>query len=51
MRQGFAMMEKGIYALPIERFMRWSFGLTLTVAGILIAVLKFTCTRSSHDAP
>jgi len=37
-------MDKRFDALTnrIDRFMRWSFALTLTVAGIIIAVLKFT---------
>jgi len=40
----FEQMDKRFDALTvrIDRFMRWSFGLTLTVAGIIIAVLKFT---------
>jgi septation ring formation regulator EzrA len=37
-------MDKRFDALTnrIDRFMRWSFALTITVAGIIIAVLKFT---------
>ena len=37
-------MDKRFDALTnrIDRFMRWSFALTLTVAGIIIAVPKFT---------
>jgi chaperonin cofactor prefoldin len=40
----FEQMDKrfDVLTVRIDRFMRWSFGLTLTVAGIIIAVLKFT---------
>ncbi len=51
MQQGFGIMEKRFEQVDkrfealtgrIDTFMRWSFGLTLTVGGIIIAVLKFT---------
>jgi predicted RNase H-like nuclease (RuvC/YqgF family) len=44
MERRFEQMDKrfDVLTLRIDRFMRWSFGLTLTVAGIIIAVLKFT---------
>ena len=40
----FEQMDKrfDVLTLRVDRFMRWSFGLTLTVAGIIIAVLKLT---------
>ena len=58
MQQGFALMDKRfeqvdkrfeqvdkrfeVLTVRIDTFMRWSFGLTLTVGGIVIAVLKLT---------
>jgi chaperonin cofactor prefoldin len=44
MDKRFEQMDKrfDVLTVRIDRFMRWSFGLTLTVAGIIIAVLKFT---------
>jgi len=31
-----------VLTVHLHRYMRWSFGLTLTAAGIIIAVLEFT---------
>ena len=51
MKQGFELMEKRFEQVDkrfeaitrrIDRFMVWSFGLSVTMAGIIIAVLKFT---------
>ena len=44
MERRFEQMDKrfDVLTVRIDRFMRWSFGLTVTVAGIIIAVLKFT---------
>ena len=44
MDKRFEQVDKRFEVLTgrIDTFMRWSFGLTLTVGGIIIAVLKFT---------
>lgn len=58
MKQGFDLMEKRFEQVEkrfeqvdqrfesltkrIDRFMIWSFGLTVTMAGVIIAVLKLT---------
>jgi chaperonin cofactor prefoldin len=44
MDKRFEQMDKRFEALTarMDTFMRWSFGLTLTVGGIVIAVLKYT---------
>lgn len=44
MKKGFEQVDKRFEALAkrIDRFMRWSFGLSVTMAGIIIAGLKLT---------
>jgi hypothetical protein len=44
MQQGFQQMDKRFESLTrrIDRFMIWSFGLTVTMSGVVIAVLKFS---------
>ena len=43
MEQGFRLMEKRFEQLTnrIDRFMRWSFALTLTVGGLVVAAIKY----------
>ncbi|MCA1786033.1 MAG: hypothetical protein LC657_08640 [Desulfobacteraceae bacterium] len=39
---GFYDLKLCTRILWTNRFKRWSFGLTMTIAGIIIAILKFT---------